>query len=148
MARQAEFIGTKRVGFKYLRASLKILLVNRKDEAWVGEVQFVVATIDKDPTGVKNRTHGAIGEHGAAREEIGKLGHPPSMLSHALKDVSDLEVNGAVRRPECARVALSRTRGLLCYTSRVKSYAEPVQDESVFEARVCRKRHSFCPCCG
>ena len=38
--------------------------------------------------------------------------------------------------------------GLLCYTSRVKSYAEPVQDESVLTGRFCGNRHLFCPSCG
>lgn len=33
--------------------------------------------------------------------------------------------------------------GLLCYTSRVKSYIEPVQDERVVLGRICGNRHSF-----
>ena len=37
------------------------------------------------------------------------------------------------------RTALSRTGWLLCYTSRVKSYAEPVQDEAVWLGRVLRQ---------
>ena len=106
MAGQAEAVGAEGVGFENLRAGLQILLVNGENQAGVGEVQLVVAAVDEDAAGIENGAHGAIGEHGAAGEDVGKLGHSLVMLSHAAG---------------CAK------RGPLCYTSVViRLGSEPV----------------------
>ena len=74
MARQAETVGAKGVGFKNLRAGLQIFLVDGEDQVGIGKVQFVVAAVDEDAAGVEHRAHGAVGEHGAAGEDVGEAG--------------------------------------------------------------------------
>ncbi len=82
MASQAEAVGAKGVGLENLGAGLQVFLVNGKDEAGVGEVQFVVAAIDEDAASVEHGTHGAIGEHGPVAEDVSKGWHSAFMLSH------------------------------------------------------------------
>ena len=75
---QAESVGAEGVGLENLGAGLQILLVDGENQAGIGQVQFVVATVDEDPAGVEHRAHGAIGKHGTVREDVGKTG--PSSL--------------------------------------------------------------------
>ena len=97
MAGQPEAVGAEGVGLKNLGAGLQVLLVNGEDQAGIGEVQLVVAAVDEDAAGVEHGAHGAVGEHGAAGEDVGKLRHSLVMLRHA----------GRARQQA----------GLLCYTS-------------------------------
>ena len=115
MAGQAEAVGAEGVGLENLRAGLQILLVNGQNQAGIGEVQLVVAAVDEDAAGIKDCAHGAVGEHGAAGEDVGKLRHSLAMLSH----------KGGARQ----RV------GLLCYTSRVKRIYALVPNAPRFPSR-------------
>ncbi len=54
-----------------------------ENQVRVGEVQFVVAAVDKDTAAIEHSTHGAIGKHGAAGEDVGELRHSVAMLRHA-----------------------------------------------------------------
>ncbi len=148
MAREAKPVGTKGVGLKNLGAGLKVVLVNGEDQVGIRQVQLVIAAVDEDTARIKDRAHGAISEHGAAGKDICELSHPLVMLSHTFPTCTQL--CGERRRVllECANRAFSRMSGLLCYTSRVKSYAEPVQDECALTGWVCGNRHSFCLSCG
>ena len=104
MPGQPEAVGAKGIGFKNLCAGLEILFVNREDQAGVGEVQLVVAAVDGDAAGVEHGAHRAVGEHGAAGEDVGELRHSLAMLSH--------------------RAVSRQWAGLLCYTSGVIYRAE------------------------
>src|ERR1035438_8201247 len=82
-AARPETIGAKGVGLDNVGAGLQVLLVNRQDQAGVGEVQLVVTAVDEDATGVENGAHRTIGEDWAVGEDVGKLRHSYSMLSYA-----------------------------------------------------------------
>ena len=75
VASQPETIGAKGVGLDKLGAGLQVLLVNRQDQAGVGEVQLVVTAVDEDAAGVEDSAHGSIGEDWAVGEDVGKLRH-------------------------------------------------------------------------
>ena len=134
VAGEAEPVGAEGVGFEDLGAGLEVFLVNREDEVGVREVQFVVAAIDEDTAGVEHRAHGAIGEHGAMWRRYRQT-EPSCCQCYRMafeKCIAIDAANGARQRARMRKHgALSRMSGLLCYTSRVKSYAEPVQDEAV-----------------
>ena len=102
VASETKAVCAKGVGFKNLGARLEVILMNREDEVGVRQVQFVVAAVDEDTAGVEHCAHRAIGEHGAAGEDIGKLSHLSSMLSHGLGNVCDCAANGALKGSECA----------------------------------------------
>ena len=104
MAREAKTVGAKGVGFQNLSARLQILLVNRQDQAWVGKIQLIVATVDEDAAGVEHGPHGAVGKHGAAGKDVSQLSHSLDM----------------VRQPGQP----SHETGALCYTSVVISWLE------------------------
>ena len=68
VARQPDPVGPKGVGLQNLRPRLQILLVDRENQARVGEIQLVVAAVDKDAAGIKHGAHGAVGEQRAVGE--------------------------------------------------------------------------------
>ena len=100
-AREAKAVGAEGVGFKNLRASLQIFLVNGEDQRRIGEIELVVAAADGHAAAIEHCAHGAVGEKGTTSEDVGERGHPVVML----------------RQPGGAR----QQTGLLCYTSGVKS---------------------------
>src|SRR5579863_2389129 len=61
---QAEGVGPESVGFNDLRAGLQVVVVDGANQFGLGEIQFVVAAIDKNALRVKQRAHGAVAEHG------------------------------------------------------------------------------------
>jgi len=82
VTREAESVGAEGIRFDDFRAGLQIFFVNREDEVGIGEVQFVITTIDKDTAAVEHGAHGAIGKHGAGGEDVGELWHSSAMLRH------------------------------------------------------------------
>ena len=134
VARQPEAVGAERVGLQNLGAGLQVVFVDGQDQPGIGEIQLVVAAVDEDAAGIQNRAHGAVGEHGRAGEDVGKVSHSLAMLSHRREfalhpgagDVvtSSRGRNLGSRRARLLRHAAKEPEGgLLCYTSRVKSYA-------------------------
>ena len=103
MAVEAEAVGAEGVGFKDFCAGLEIFLVDGEDEVGVGKVQLVVTAVDEDSARIEDRAHGAIGEHGAVGEDIGKLGHSIVMLSHSVQGLYLIVRRTAARAvSECA----------------------------------------------
>ena len=64
--RQTLTIGTESIGFKNLRASLDVFLVNVANQGGQRQVQLVVAAIDEHAFGVERGSHGAIGHQDAS----------------------------------------------------------------------------------
>ena len=124
MAGQPEAVGAKGVGLDDLRAGLQVFFVNRQDQARVGEVQLVVAAVDEDAAGVERSAHGAVNEHGAVGEDVGKLRHSIVMLSHAGLARQSIFNSTAQRGSlpvQLARAAsewqVAEEAGQFCYTS-------------------------------
>src|SRR5579863_1775250 len=62
VSREAKGICSKRVGFYDFGSSLKIVVVNRTNQIGLGQVQLVVATVDKYTPGVEQRSHGPVAQ--------------------------------------------------------------------------------------
>jgi hypothetical protein len=63
MPRQPERVCSKGIGFNNLRTSLQILMVYRPNQVGLGEIQLVVAAVNKDAFCVKQCSHRAIAEN-------------------------------------------------------------------------------------
>ncbi len=70
---QAHAVGAERVRFKNLRAGLDVFLVNLPDHVGRGDIQLVETAVDEHPASIKHGAHGAVGDHGAARELVAEL---------------------------------------------------------------------------
>ena len=98
----------------------------------IGEIQLVVAAVDEDAARVEHGAHGAVGEHGPASEDFGKLSHSVAMLSHrrfartqALDILRRLTVAAkAAHRDRCCRhAALTGGAGCFVILRESKAYA-------------------------
>src|SRR6202034_1172764 len=63
---EAKPVGAKGVGFKDICARLQVLLMNREDESGIRQVEFVIASVDKDAPTVQHSSHGSVGKQRTA----------------------------------------------------------------------------------
>ena len=113
---EAEAVSAEGVGFDDFRASLEVVLVDGEDQVGVGEVEFVVASVDEDAARVEDRTHGAIGKHRAGGEDIGKLTHSGfNAIAWSLECIGMQVERGGVRAKLRQRYAQSEERVALLY---------------------------------
>ena len=64
VARQTESIRSKGVGFDDFGPGLQVVVVNGTNQVGLGEIQFVIATVDEDALGVKQGSHRSVAEDG------------------------------------------------------------------------------------
>ena len=89
IALQTQGIGAKGIGLDDLRARLQVFLVDVAHQFRLGEIQFVVAAVDKDAASVQAGAHRPIAEHVPRSEDLCKpILHRVSliMLSHPARE--------------------------------------------------------------
>jgi hypothetical protein len=61
---KAEAIGSKGIGFDNFGAGLQVFVMDAANQIGLGEIQFVVATVDEDALGIEKGSHRAVAQDG------------------------------------------------------------------------------------
>jgi hypothetical protein len=70
---QPEGVGAESIGFNNLGSGLQVIVMNGANQIGLREIQFVVAAVDEDALGVKQRSHRAIAENGRLLDPCKKV---------------------------------------------------------------------------